>query len=257
MLCRDDRNFLLTPVLLSSFVIGQAQSPHMRVENESHRAIATSSASESLDVGSRSAGATAHAGKRKACGMRAIKYRLFLAFLLFGAAGFALVGKVVESKSSQELVLVSTQDETDLMGVRMNFERAGFTSVQTQSEVQAAIGDATRAVVVTPRGLALIADVAPELLSRGVLLGGLNVSLHEILPLADPQAEVRDGWLRSSGEREIFSLVYRTRCAESRFSDWLDNWDPVALTIRRADVAAAVRVEHQALACDRNQALPR
>jgi hypothetical protein len=86
---------------------------------------------------------------------------------------------------------------------------------------------------------AAFADVPPtfwaDLYSRHVIVGGLDVSLYELQPLARSGSTAGTARLQYTPTRPIFSFMYSAGgCARGAMSDWLDNWNLSGIIQQRA-----------------------
>jgi hypothetical protein len=81
-----------------------------------------------------------------------------------------------------------------------------------------------------------------ELYDRGVVIGALDVSLHELQPLAVPGAQAGSARLKYTPERPVFSIMFQSGCISWAMSDWLDVWDVADIVDwRLLDIAEAKR----------------
>jgi hypothetical protein len=108
-----------------------------------------------------------------------------------------------------------------------SFEASGF---RVTDNVQAAMvlldsPDLTAFFVTRASFGAVPAGRWQSLYESHVLVGGLDVSLHELQPLTRPGAPVGSARLEYTPDRPIFAFLHsRGNCGSGAMSDWLDNW---------------------------------
>ncbi len=167
-----------------------------------------------------------------------------LAFLLAGLGFFALLasGPPVSRASTTQSILLTSASEDYLSGSIDELIAAGFTATSSLAQAEQLIGPNTRAFIVTRGAFASVpADLWQRLYDSGIVVGGLDVSLHELQPLARPGRVAGWGRLRYTPTRPIFSLMYRSGCTGSGgFSDWMKNWNIAAVVQQKERYAAPV-----------------
>jgi hypothetical protein len=148
-------------------------------------------------------------------------------------------GAQSSSVNGARILLVSpNEDFSPAVASSVQQLRAGgFTVIDDPTKASfAASAPGTVAFLVTR---AAFADVPPtlwaDLYSRHVIVGGLDVSLHELQPLARPGSTAGTARLQYTPTRPIFSFMYSAGgCARGAMSDWLENWNLSAIIQQRA-----------------------
>jgi hypothetical protein len=73
------------------------------------------------------------------------------------------------------------------------------------------------------------------LYGRDVIVGGLNISLHELQPRAQPGSTGGTARVRYTPERAILTLMYwSNKCGSGATSDWLRAYDVAGMADGRA-----------------------
>jgi hypothetical protein len=169
-----------------------------------------------------------------------LKRRLALTVVLIGlvvALGLIVVEPRTRSHArpvvtGSKILLVSQADQSSarLASAIDNLSKAGFTVTETADPTSAfaPVPNGQVAVFFVTRGA--FGQVSPStwasLYAQHTVIGGLDVSLHELQPLAIPGSVAGQGRLRYTSSRAIFSLMYNApNCASGAMSDWLDDWD--------------------------------
>jgi len=198
--------------------------------------------------------------RRRAIFRPTIKPKLLLSVIaasvgiatILGWFGTAARGSSV---SGPRILLISKSDSsTPLLEETIGrLERSGFTvtdDVQTALSLSAS-PEAIAFLVTREKFGAVPTSLWASLYSRHVIVGGLDVSLHELQPLALPGSVAGQARLRYTPNRAIFSFVYSTGdCGRGAMSDWLDNWNLSGLLQQRAlEIANSTRPNVPGLDC--------
>lgn len=139
-------------------------------------------------------------------------------------------GRSTEAETADARLLLVTPDEAQ--GERLGpaierFEAAGFEVTHDVARVEALVqAGGVSAMFVTHETFDdLPVQTWRDLYLDHAIVGGLDVSLHQLGPLANPSRPVGASWLHYTPERPIFSLLYQSSdCATGIMSDWLHNW---------------------------------
>jgi hypothetical protein len=145
------------------------------------------------------------------------------------------------------VLLVTDADRSDPQIQRSiaAFEGAGYlVTNNSKLATHAAAGENTTIFLTTRRAFAEVPVTTwATLYQRSAIVGGINVSLHELQPLADPGSRAGDARLPFTPERAIFSLLFSAGdCGRGAMSDWLDNWNvPGIIQVRAAQIAPCAK----------------
>jgi hypothetical protein len=169
---------------------------------------------------------------------------LLVTFVLGGYLILGLLDDVGAQTSidGTRVLLVSPADEANsALAPSINELRASGFNVT--SDVQQALFLTSQpeiaAFIVTRQAFPSVpASAWADLYDKGVLIGGLDVSLHELWPLADPGRKVGEARLRYTPLRPIFSILYAKGCREGAMPDWLDAYNISAvINLRLAELS--------------------
>jgi hypothetical protein len=160
-----------------------------------------------------------------------------------GAAGLALAALTAaivvsagdlattraRSAPGERIILVAEADTRQpiLSRTISEFEAIGFTVHRDVNSALAVSESPTLVAFFVTRATYndIPSSTWQSLYARHVIVGGLDISLHELQPLALPGSRVGSGRLRHNPERPIFSFLYSLgACGRGAMSDWLDNW---------------------------------
>jgi hypothetical protein len=142
------------------------------------------------------------------------------------------------------MLVVASRDRDDpvVSSAIDRLQKAGF---QTTDDADRAV---SRVLAADPPGAFVVTrsvffDVPAsdwrDLYGRGDIVGGLDVSLYELRPRADPLGSTGSARLRYTPEQPIFSLMFSKACRTGAMSDWLDGWDLAGvIDMRLAELAA-------------------
>ena len=129
-------------------------------------------------------------------------------------------------------ILLTGPQEAGRNGASIDgLRRAGFTVVDRPETAQQLLAeDDVVAVITTREAFSSVPTAAwSALYQSGVLVGGIDVSLHELQPITSGR-KAGSGRLEFNPARPIFSLlVQHEGCYFSSFSDWADNYDVAAM----------------------------
>jgi len=160
--------------------------------------------------------------------------------------GSALVSTAggTQATAGTKTILIQASDRLGPLGAAIErLEASGFSATSdTSTALQAASRADSAALLVTRATFKDVpAETWAELYERGVIVGGLDVSLHELQPLARPGTKAGWGRLAYTPERPIFSFMFSLGgCGFGAMSDWIREWDLGGLIQwRAAEVAAS------------------
>lgn len=169
-----------------------------------------------------------------------------IATAAFMRLSFSRQAGAEQALTGVKILLIGDQDRLDprLTLAIANLRNSGFiVTSDSTSALSLANNQRIDAFFVTRGRLAEVpSTVWASLYSRGVLIGGIDVSLHELRPLVMPGQLAGSGWLKYTPSRPIFSLIYGRGCRQGAMSDWLDNWDDTIVQIvelRLQEIATA------------------
>jgi hypothetical protein len=161
-------------------------------------------------------------------------------------AGWRGTATHATSASGERILLLSPDDVTRAVvsDAVAKFEAAGFTAIyDAQTALQLADSPRLVAFFVTRTTFASVPSaVWRSLYLRNVIVGGLDVSLHDLQPLAMPGTQAGSSRVKFNPDRPIFSFLYSLGgCGRGAMSDWLDNWPNLTGVIqqRALEIATA------------------
>jgi len=161
---------------------------------------------------------------------------LVMAAGLFVIAGLVFIG---ESRDPDKVLLLTTADRTDpqLRDTIAEFAAWGYyVTERADAALRASRDEDLIVFVATWRAF----DVVPEsswreMYGRHVVVGGLDVSLHELQPLTHGTA-AGTSRVRYTPERAIFSMLYTSSgCGTGATSDWLREYNVAGIAAWRAE----------------------
>ena len=160
---------------------------------------------------------------------------LVVAVGLFVVAGLVFIG---ESRVPDKVLLITAADRTDpqLRETIDGFRAWGYyVTARTDAALRASRNEDLTVFMATRRAFDAVPESTwSEMYGRHVVVGGLNVSLHELQPLADGTS-AGTSRVRFTPERAIFSMLYTSRgCGTGATSDWLREYNVAGIAAWRA-----------------------
>jgi hypothetical protein len=150
------------------------------------------------------------------------------------------------SAVGERVLLISEADANNpiVAGAISSLEGVGFTVLSDAQDALARAASPRVVAFFVTRGAFpnVPASTWQALYARRAIIGGLDVSLHELQPLVRPGMEAGSARLKYNPDRPIFSFLYSLGgCGRAAMSDWLDNWPELGALVqeRALEISAA------------------